>query len=214
MRNTIHIGVPGEIERFSFEIIDAEVPEPRPFQGPEWAVVRRMIHTTADFDLLSLVVFHQKAVSAGIAALKSGCTIVTDTEMARSGITSQRMDALGCRVICRLNDPEVRERAARMGITRSAAAVDAGLPRMDSGIWVIGNAPTALLRLLDYVDKGICRPALVVGMPVGFVNAAESKELLAGQESVPYIIIQGRKGGSAVAASVLNAIAEVARTSE
>ena len=205
---------PEEIESRSFAIIDSEVPEPRPFDGAEWAVVRRMIHTTADFDLLSLVVFYQKAVSAGIAALKNGCPIVTDTEMARAGIGSRRIDRWGCRVECHMGDGEVARRSRDEGATRASATVDLVAKNMNGGIFVIGNAPTALLRLLYYVDEGICSPALVVGVPVGFVNAAESKELLMAQARVPYITIRGRKGGSAVAASVVNALAELALAEE
>lgn len=203
---------PGEIERRSFAIIDSEVPEPRPFQGAEWAVVRRMIHTTADFEMLSLVMFHQKAVSEGIAALRHGCAIVTDTEMACAGIGRGRIDRWGCTVECHMGDAEVVLRAREKGITRARVSVDLVARRMNGGIFVIGNAPTALLRLLDYIKEGICHPALVVGMPVGFVNAEESKELLMTQEKAPYITIRGRKGGSAVAASVVNALAELAKT--
>lgn len=201
---------PGEIERLSFAIIDSEVPEPRPFEGAQWEVVRRMIHTSADFELLSLVVFHQKAVSAGIAALRGGCTIVTDTEMARAGIGSRRIDRWGCTVECHMGDAEVARRAREEGITRAGAAVDLVARRMEGGIFVIGNAPTALLRLLDHMDEETCRPALVVGMPVGFVNARESKEILMDRSKTPYITIRGRKGGSALAASVVNALAELA----
>lgn len=205
---------PGEIEQRSFAIIDSEVPEPRPFEEAQWEVVRRMIHTTADFELHSLVMFHNEAVSAGIAALRNGCVIITDTEMARAGIGSRRIDRWGCRVECHMADAEVAQRAKEEGITRAMAAVELVAETMTGGILVIGNAPTALLRLVDYMDEGVCRPALVVGMPVGFVNAAESKELLLRQATTPYVTIRGRKGGSAVAASVVNALAELAGRAE
>ncbi len=201
---------PEVIERCSFEIIESEVPEPRPFKGSEWLVVRRMIHTSADFELLSLVNFHPDAVRSGIVALRSGCLIVTDTEMAHMGITSRRMDQLGCRVECYIGRREVRERAQEKGITRASAAVDYALPSLDRAIYVVGNAPTALLRLLEYIREGACNPALIVGMPVGFVNAARSKEMLMEQEGIPFITIEGRKGGSALAASVVNQLAEMA----
>jgi len=203
---------PEEIEDRSFAIIDSEVPEPRPFEGVRWEVVRRMIHTTADFELLSLVTIHKEAVSAGIAAIRYGCTIVTDTEMVRAGIGKGRVAPWGCTVACHIGDAEVARRAREQGITRARAAVDLVARGMDGGIFVFGNAPTALLRLLDYIDEGTCCPALVVGMPVGFVNAEESKELLMKQEKTSYITIRGRKGGSAVAASVVNALAELAGT--
>lgn len=201
---------PAEIENRSFAIIESEVPQPRPFQGEEWLVVRRMIHTTADFELLSLVRFHPKAVQIGIQALRKGCLIVTDTEMARMGITARRMERLGTRVECFINHPEVLEKALKEKTTRSAAAVDYALSRIDGNICVVGNAPTSLLRLLSLVEKGACRPALIVGMPVGFVNAAESKDLLMAQQEIPFISIKGRKGGSSLAACVVNQLAEIA----
>ncbi|MBW1689380.1 MAG: precorrin-8X methylmutase [Deltaproteobacteria bacterium] len=205
---------PGEIENKSFAIIESEVPEPRPFQGEEWQVVRRMIHATADFELLSLVKFHPDAVKTGTTALKSGCLIVTDTEMARTGIPARRMERLGCQVKCYMNDPAVIDRASKEGLTRAAVAVDHAASRLTNNICVIGNAPTALLRVLEVIRKGQCKPALIVGMPVGFVNAKESKELLASQSRVPFITIMGRKGGSALAASVLNQLAELALEQE
>jgi precorrin-8X/cobalt-precorrin-8 methylmutase len=201
---------PAEIETRSFAIIDSEVPEPRPFQGDEWLVVRRMIHASADFELLSLVRFHPNGVRSGVEALRRGSLIVTDTEMARMGITAPRMERLGTRVECFINHPDVREKAMREKTTRSAAAVDYALPKLGGNICVIGNAPTSLLRLLSWVEKGQCRPALIVGMPVGFVNAAESKDLLMAQQGIPYIAIRGRKGGSSLAASVINQLAEIA----
>ncbi|MGE4469436.1 MAG: precorrin-8X methylmutase [Desulfovibrio sp.] len=207
---------PMEIEQSSLGIIDREVPEPRPFQGVEWEVVRRMIHTTADFELLDLVCFHPRAVEAGVQALAGGARIVTDTHMARVGIPMRRMEPLRCVVECLMTDPEVTQRAQRERTTRARAAVDMILEhdvqRADPAprIWVIGNAPTALMRLLEHIHSGATCPALVVGMPVGFVNAAESKLLLQAQDSVPFVTIQGRKGGSALAACVVNALADVA----
>ncbi len=200
---------PEEIEKRSFAIIDAEAPEPRPFEGKEWLVVRRMIHTTADFELLSLVRFHPDAVGKGMEALKRGCLIVTDTNMARMGVSSMRVERLGCRVECYMGDPEVREKALRGKTTRALAAVDSVVHKLDGAIYVVGNAPTALLRLLEWVGERKCKPALIVGMPVGFVNAVESKELLMEQGDIPYITIAGRKGGSALAASVINQLAEI-----
>ena len=197
---------PEEIEAESFRIIDSEVPEPRPFSGAKWQIVRRMIHTTADFELLDLVRFSENAVENGLAALKSGGVIVTDTEMAKRGIPFRRTDPLGCDVHCLMNDPRVVERAKVEGITRAKAAVDVAVAELKPDIWVVGNAPTALIRLIEHVDSGMTPPALVVGMPVGFVNAAESKDLLMSRE-IPYISIKGRKGGSALAASVVNALA-------
>lgn len=201
---------PHEIEARSLAIIDSEVPEPRPFAGDEWIVVRRMIHTSADFALLDSVRFHPEAVAAGIQALSQGAEIITDTMMALAGMPPRRLEPLGCAARCLMNDPEVFRRAAAEGVTRAWAAVDEAMDRGGADIFVIGNAPTALFRLLDRVMQGAPAPRLVVGMPVGFVNAAESKELLLAQQTIPYITIQGRKGGSSLAASVVNALANLA----
>jgi precorrin-8X/cobalt-precorrin-8 methylmutase len=201
---------PSEIEQASFALIDSEVPEPRPFQGEQWQIVRRMIHATADFELLSLVTFHHAAVQTGIAALRSGCLIVTDTEMARIGISARRLKPFGCQVTCYINDPAVVDKASAEGLTRASVAVEHAVYRLTGAIYVVGNAPTALLRLVETIKENRCRPALIVGMPVGFINAAESKHILVEQSSVPFITIRGRKGGSAVAASAVNQLAELA----
>jgi precorrin-8X/cobalt-precorrin-8 methylmutase len=201
---------PGEIEKRSFEIIDAEVPEPRPFAGKEWEIVRRLIHTTADFEMLSLVRFHKNAINAGLSALRAGCHIITDTEMAKKGIPYRRIDPLGCPCSCFMNEPDVVARAKRENITRALAAVDKAASIEGPTIFAIGNAPTALLRLLELIKERRIAPDLIVGMPVGFVNAAESKRLLISQTDIPYIAIEGRKGGSALAAATINALAEIA----
>lgn len=199
-----------DIEAESMRLIEAEVPEPRPYQGAEWLVVRRMIHTTADFEMLKLVRFHPLAVQAGLDALSRGCTLFTDTEMARAGIPDRRMDALGCTVRCLMRDAEVLALSQAQGCTRARAAIDFAVAEIRPEIYVIGNAPTALLRLLEHVEAGRAKPALIVGMPVGFVNAAESKDLLLKQDRAPFIAIKGRKGGSALAASAINALADMA----
>lgn len=204
------ITAPEDIEAASLAIIDTEVPEPRPFAGNEWVVARRMIHTTADFDLLAHIRFHPEAVSAGLAALADGAVVATDTQMARVGIPLRRMEPLGCSVACLMNDGEVAARAKASGRTRAFEAVDEMQRRHAPAVWAIGNAPTALLRLLELIGEGRAAPKLIVGMPVGFVNAAESKDLLAAQDAVPYITILGRKGGSALAACAVNALAGMA----
>jgi precorrin-8X/cobalt-precorrin-8 methylmutase len=130
--------------------------------------------------------------------------------MARVGITRRRIDSLGAEVKCFINEQAVTTKAVKENATRSSTAVDYALARLDGGIYVVGNAPTALLNLLKRVREGQCRPALIVGMPVGFVNAAESKEELMKQSAVPFITIEGRKGGSALAAAVINQLAELA----
>ena len=139
----------------------------------------------------------------------SGCLIITDTEMARMGISKKRMEELDCSVKCHINDPVVIDMALKEGRTRAAVAVDNGSSDLNGNICVIGNAPTALLRLMEIIKIGQCKPVLIVGMPVGFVNAAESKDILTEQEDVPYITIRGRKGGSALAACVVNQLAEI-----
>lgn len=199
---------PEAIEAESFRIIDSEVPEPRPFEGVQWEIVRRMIHTTADFEMLDIVRFGPDAVESGLAALRSGCVIVTDTEMARRGIPVRRMEPLGCEVRCLMNDARVAEMARNHGTTRAFAAVDVAVRDMAPAVWVVGNAPTALMRLVEHIRQNRVRPCLVVGMPVGFVNAAESKELLM-QLDIPFVSIKGRKGGSPLAACVINALADV-----
>ncbi len=202
------VTAPEAIEARSLAIIDAEVPEPRPFAGPQWEIVRRLIHTTADFELLDLVRFSPGAVQAGLAALAAGATVVTDTEMARCAIPARRLAPFGCTVRCLLNDPGVVATAQAAGGTRAAAAVDAALATLAGPlVFAIGNAPTALLRLLERLEESPTLPALVIGMPVGFVNAAESKALLMTRADVPWIAISGRKGGSALAGATVNALA-------
>lgn len=195
---------PQEIESRSFEIIDAEAGR-HEFSAAQWPVVRRMIHTSADFDYLQSLRFHPQAVTCGIAAIRSGKTIITDTNMARTGIRRADLKRFGVAVRCLIADPDLAALAAQNRTTRAQAAVDAALDLMEGGIYVVGNAPTALLRLIEWVRAGRAHPALIVGLPVGFVNAAESKaELLA--LDVPYITNAGRKGGSTVAAAVINAL--------
>lgn len=199
---------PEHIEIESLRIIDSEVPEPRPYKGYQWEIVRRMIHTTADFDMLNIVRFGNGAVEAGLAALKNNATIVTDTEMARRGIPMRRMTPLGCSVQCLMNDERVITSAKEQSTTRAFAAVDIAVAEITPSIYVIGNAPTALIRLVEHIHAGRALPDLVVGMPVGFVNAAESKALLL-EMDIPYITIEGRKGGSPLAACVINALADI-----
>ena len=201
---------PGQwIEQESFRRIEAEVKEPRPFRGEQWRVVRRMIHASADFDLLSLVRFHPEAIRAGRAALTRGCRIVADTEMTRAGLTAARLRGFGCETACYLNSPEVAERARSEGRTRSDLAMEVAIRESADAVFVIGNAPTALEALLDRVEARETAPPLILGMPVGFVGASEAKQRLESQGEIPFITLRGRKGGSALAASCLNALAEL-----
>ncbi len=199
---------PAEIEALSFQIIDEEA-GPHGFSPKQWAIVRRMIHTSADFDYLNTVRFHPNAIAAGINAIRNGKTVITDTNMAKVGIRARDLQRFGVQVKCYMADPAVSKKAVAEAITRAKAAVDAALSDMQDGIYAVGNAPTALLRLIELVNAREATPALIVGLPVGFVNAAESKAALI-ELDCPYITNVGRKGGSNLAASVVNALAKLA----
>lgn len=196
--------IPQEIESLSFRIIDQEV-GPHSFDAAEWSVVRRMIHTSADFEYLETVRIHPEAIAAGIRAIRSGRPVFTDTMMAKSGIRETEIARFGGSLQCLIQDSRVAKAARSSGTTRAQAAVDVALPDAKNAVFVIGNAPTALLRLIDHIRSGAAQPALVVGLPVGFVNAAESKDALLDSGAI-YITNTGRKGGSNVAASVMNAL--------
>jgi len=199
---------PEEIEALSFKIIEQEAGE-HGFTEVQWQVVRRMIHTSADFEYKQSIRFHPDAIKAGLNAIRKGKTVITDTNMARVGIRKGELSRFGVRVESLMGDAEVAKIAVKAGITRAKAAVDAALDKMEGGIYVVGNAPTALLRLMEQVTRKKAAPALIVGLPVGFVNAAESKAELIKMD-IPYISNVGRKGGSNVAASVVNALAIIA----
>ena len=199
---------PAEIEALSFDIIQKEAGD-HGFPQDQWSIVRRMIHTSADFDYLANVRFHADAVASGVQAIRRGGNVVTDTNMARAGIRKSAIVRFGGSLECLIDDPTVAHAARDSGCTRAMAAVDAAIPMMRQGLYVIGNAPTALMRLMELINAGKAAPALVVGLPVGFVNAAESKASLAAMD-LPYITNVGRKGGSNVAASVVNALAIMA----
>lgn len=205
---SVHLA-PEEIEAESFRIIDAEV-GPHPWGPAEWPVVRRAIHTSADFDYARTMVFSPGAVSWSVAALRKGRGIVTDTTMALSGIAKPRLGRFGVGAACFVADPDVAREAKAQGITRSILAMRKGAADSGNGIFVIGNAPTALFELLRLIREEGVRPDLIVGLPVGFVGAAESKEALLALEDefpdIPFITNRGRKGGSTVAAAVVNAL--------
>ena len=199
-----YITDPAAIERRSMEII-AETLGDTAIDPEHLDVVKRVIHTTADFDYAQNLHFSQDAVAKAIAALTAGATIVTDTEMARSGINKRAAAQLGVEVLCFIGDPEVAQQARAAGTTRSAMAVDRAATLGGDLIMVVGNAPTALIRIAELIKADKLAPKLVVGVPVGFVNVVESKELIAGME-VPHILAMGRKGGSNVAAAIVNAL--------
>lgn len=198
---------PEDIETESFRIIDAEAGD-HGWPDAEWQIVRRAIHTSADFEYARSMVLSDDVVEKAVAALRSGAGIVTDTNMALSGISKPRLAALGCSVTCHVADQDVAELAAIEGITRSITAMRKGVADPGNRIFVIGNAPTALFELLRLVESGAAEPALIIGLPVGFVGAEESKNALAsGSHTIPFITNIGRKGGSNVAAAVVNALA-------
>ncbi len=199
---------PQQIEDLSFKIIEEEAGD-HGFDQDHWPVVRRMIHTSADFEYIRTVRFHPDAVQTGVQAIQNGCCIFTDTNMARVGIRKKEIASFGGRVDCLMADETVAQKAAAGGTTRALAAVDLACEKMEGAIYVVGNAPTALLRLMELIDAKKAAPALVVGVPVGFVNAAESKDLLLKMD-IPYITNTGRKGGSNIAAAIINALAIMA----
>ncbi|HIY73121.1 precorrin-8X methylmutase [Intestinimonas butyriciproducens] len=195
---------PAEIEARSMEIIQSELGE-RTFPAEVLPVVKRVIHTTADFDYADNLIFSPGAVEKGVAAIKAGCTIVTDTQMARSGINKRVLEKFGGEAVCFMSDPDVAAEAKARGVTRAAVSMERAAKLDRTLILALGNAPTALVRACELLEAGTLRPALIIGAPVGFVNVVESKELLL-TEKVPYIVARGRKGGSNVAAAICNAM--------
>lgn len=197
---------PMEIEKRSFEIISGILADKGVALDPEnEPVIKRVIHTTADFDYVENLVFSEHAVDIGIEALKGGCDIVTDTQMARSGISKTTLAKLGGEVHCFMSDDDVAVEARERGVTRAAVSMEKAAGLSKPLIFAIGNAPTALIALDELIRAGRLAPKLVIGVPVGFVNVVESKELIIAS-SVPHIVARGRKGGSNVAAAIVNAM--------
>jgi precorrin-8X/cobalt-precorrin-8 methylmutase len=196
-----------DIEKRSFEMIESEVGN-HEYDEKEWVIVRRVIHATADFDFAGKgkIIFHKKAIESGFNAIREGCTIVTDVDMVLAAISKKSIIELGLKTVCYISDSMVAEQARRLGKTRSETAMRRAAKDMDGGIIAIGNAPTALYEVINMVREGITKPALVVGIPVGFVSAAESKEELAKMHDLPFITNVGRKGGSSTVSSIINAI--------
>lgn len=200
--------LPHEIEQESFRIIRGEIGA-HGFSEDELAVAVRVIHATGDFDFRDILRFHPRAVESGVDALRRGCTVVTDVRMVEVGISGDRLAGFGGRTVCDIGSDDVRDAAKAEGLTRAAVAMRRNAGSIDGGIAAIGNAPTALLEVIRLVREEGVRPALVVGVPVGFVKAAESKDGLLTLD-VPYITAVGRKGGSPVAAAVVNALLRLA----
>jgi precorrin-8X/cobalt-precorrin-8 methylmutase len=195
---------PPEILAESFRIIEQEIGT-HSFGVGEWPVVRRMIHASGDLELARLVCFQGDPVTAGLEALRRGAPIVTDVRMVASGLHRPALEALHVEVHCFIDDPEVAHQASAQGRTRSACALEKALAATTRAIYVIGNAPTALIALCEAVRRGAACPELVVAAPVGFVAVVESKEQALTLD-VPVICVRGRKGGSAVAAAAVNAL--------
>ncbi len=196
--------LPEEIEKRSFEIIGQELGDIQldPIEEP---VIKRVIHTTADFEYLENLKFSKDAVLKGIEALKKGAVIVTDTQMVRAGINKSTLEELGGEAFCYMADADVAADAKAKGTTRATASIDKAAVLEKPVIFAIGNAPTALVRLYELIKEGRLKPELIIGVPVGFVNVVESKELIM-ELDVPYIVAKGRKGGSNVAAAICNAM--------
>ena len=199
--------LPGEIERRSFEIIDAECRARgfSPLPDALRPVVYRCIHTSADFDYYENLKFSEGVVPLAHGLLQNGATIVTDTNMGLSGVNKTALKKLGCEAVCYMADPQVAQAAKENGTTRAAASVDRAARLDGPVIYAVGNAPTALVRLTELIEAGSFRPALVIGAPVGFVNVVAAKEMIM-KSGVPYIVAAGRKGGSNIAAAIINAL--------
>ena len=204
MLEKIEIVKPMEIEKRSMEISAKELGG-RTWPEPEFSVVKRCIHTSADFDYADNLCFSEGAVQKGIGALNAGASIVTDTNMAASGINKKRMAECGGTVHCFMNRPDVAEEARERGCTRAAVCMEKAAELKGPLIIAVGNAPTALIRLYELIQEERIRPALIIGAPVGFVNVVEAKELIM-TAGVPYIVPRGRKGGSNIAAAICNAM--------
>ena len=198
---------PMEIEKRSMEIIEEEMGDTSFLSPEEKLVVKRVIHATADFDYLKNLCFSEGAVSQGLKALKEHAVIVTDTNMAKAGISQAAVSALGCELVCYMADEEVAAAAGQRGITRAVASVEKAAVLWEDRpvIYAVGNAPTALMRLAELIDEKNFVPSLVIGAPVGFVNVIYSKERIR-QCAVPYIVAGGRKGGSTVVTAICNAL--------
>ena len=204
MLNEIKIVKPNEIEKRSMEIITQEL-NGRTWPEPQFSIVKRCIHTSADFDYADNLCFSENAAMLGVEALRRGAVIVTDTKMAWSGINKKKLAEYGGEAYCFMSDEDVAKEAQERGCTRAAICMERGAALGKEVIVAVGNAPTALIRLYELIQEGKVNPALIIGAPVGFVNVVEAKELIM-TAGVPYIVPRGRKGGSNIAATICNAM--------
>lgn len=205
----IELTDPRVIEEKSMAIIMDHLPELASRPVGEREIIKRIIHTTGDIAFVNMVCFHPESVESGLGAIRAGKEIVTDINMLKTGINSGKLAQYGISVRCCISDPDVAEEARRNGLTRAMVAMRKAAREAGDGIIAIGNAPTALFALCELIDKGEASPALVVGTPVGFVGAKESKEALMNIR-VPYITVPGTRGGSAIAAAAINALLNLA----
>ena len=199
------------IEDESMQIIENEI-GPHSYNEQEWPIVRRVIHSTADFDFArdNKIIFHKDAIKNGLKALKNGSSVVVDVNGIIGLLNKQNPKDFGNNVICNISEPSIMEAAKEAGKTRAQMSMRIAKEDMNGGIVVVGNAPTALLEVMEMIREGITKPALVIGIPVGFVSAVESKEELAKMD-IPFITNQGRKGGSSSAAAIVNALYKLLR---
>lgn len=204
MLNEIKIVKPNEIEKRSMEIITQEL-NGRTWPEPQFSIVKRCIHTSADFDYADNLCFSENAAMLGVEALRRGAVIVTDTKMAWSGINKKKLAEYGGEAYCFMSDEDVAKEAQERGCTRAAICMERGAALGKEVIFAVGNAPTALIRLYELIQEGKVNPALIIGAPVGFVNVVEAKELIM-TAGVSYIVPRGRKGGSNIAATICNAM--------
>jgi precorrin-8X/cobalt-precorrin-8 methylmutase len=200
------------IEDASMEMIENEVGK-HDYNEKEWPIVRRIIHSTADFDFANKnkIIFSKDAVESGMGALKNGCSIVVDVNGVIGGLNKQNPKDFGNKIICNISSPDVMESAKKQNKTRSQVSMRVASSDIEGGIVVIGNAPTALLELIQMVKEGLVKPALIIGIPVGFISASESKEELSKLAEVSFITNIGRKGGSSSASAIVNALYKLIR---
>ncbi len=200
------------IEDASMQMIEEEIGI-HGYNEKEWPIVRRIIHSTADFDFANKnkIIFHKEAINSGMNALRNGCSIVVDVNGVIGGLNKQNPKDFGNNIVCNISNPEIMELAKKEGKTRSQVSMRVAKSDIDGGVVAIGNAPTALLEVIQMVKEGIVKPALIIGIPVGFICAAESKEELTKIEGTPYITNLGRKGGSSSASAIINAIFKLIR---
>lgn len=212
MKTKLQQVAPADIEARSMEIITEELSEMVGFHiypQEQLPILKRVIHTTADFSYVENLKFSPDVVEKGVSALKNGCTIVTDTQMVWSGINKKVLESFGGKAVCFMSDPDVAEEAKKRNETRATLSMERASQLEGEVIFALGNAPTALVRVCELAKEGKITPSLVIGVPVGFVNVVESKELLL-ESDLPHIVARGRKGGSNVAAAICNALLYIA----